>query len=323
MTVSISLLAILLGTVLGIVVGLALVYGGVALRLAVRALFGYHAWHAGVRAGAGLLLCLRRRRPRSSTPFSGRCVRPLTLFCGSHVGEIVRGALQAFPKGQIEAAKAIGLTFTRPSSTCCCRRRCARCLPAWVNTAAEMVKASTLLSVIGVAELLLRTQQIIARNFMSLQFYFFAGCLYFLINYAIEHSAAHVERRLPCHPERVPRWPSPFSTSGSAQEVTAHEVLKGVDLAMEQGDVVSHDRLQRLGQDHLAALREPARRIPGRQIMLDGEEIGYTRQRHNAAPQARERDRPPARDDRHGVPAVQPVPAHDARCKTSPSACSR
>ena len=35
-----------------------------------------------------------------------------------------------------------------------------------------MVKASTLLSVIGVAELLLRTQEIISRNFMSLQFYF-------------------------------------------------------------------------------------------------------------------------------------------------------
>lgn len=57
-----------------------------------------------------------------------------------------------------------------------------------------MVKASTLLSVIGVAELL-RTRGIISRNFMSLQFYFFAGLLYFVINYSIERFGKYVERK--------------------------------------------------------------------------------------------------------------------------------
>jgi polar amino acid transport system permease protein len=70
-----------------------------------------------------------------------------------------------------------------------------QCLPAWVNTAAEMVKASTLLSVIGVAELLLRTQEIISRNFMSLQFYFLAGALYFIVNFGIERLGKYVERK--------------------------------------------------------------------------------------------------------------------------------
>ena len=42
-------------------------------------------------------------------------------------------------------------------------------LPPWVNTATEIVKASTLLSIIGVAELLLTTQELIARTFMSLR----------------------------------------------------------------------------------------------------------------------------------------------------------
>ena len=70
-----------------------------------------------------------------------------------------------------------------------------QCLPAWVNTAAEMVKASTLLSVIGVAELLLRTQEIISRNFASLQFYFLAGGLYFIVNFGIERLGKYVERK--------------------------------------------------------------------------------------------------------------------------------
>ena len=92
--------------------------------------------------------------------------------------------------GQTEAAKAIGLSFTQ---TLLWPQALRQCLPAWVNTAAEMVKASTLLSVIGVAELLLRTQEIISRNFMSLQFYL-AGGLYFIVNFGIERLGT-VERK--------------------------------------------------------------------------------------------------------------------------------
>ena len=63
-------------------------------------------------------------------------------------------------------------------------------------SATEMVKASTLLSVISVAELLLVTKQIVARTFMTLEFYLIAGLIYFLINYAIERAAKAAERRV-------------------------------------------------------------------------------------------------------------------------------
>jgi len=127
-------------------------------------------------------------------PFSAG-VLALAIFCSSHVGEIVRGALQAIPRGQTEAAKAIGLTFNQTFTSVLWPQAMRQCLPAWVNTAAEMVKASTLLSVIGVAELLLRTQEIISRNFMSLQFYFLAGALYFIVNFGIERFGKYVERK--------------------------------------------------------------------------------------------------------------------------------
>ena len=65
-----------------------------------------------------------------------------------------------------------------------------------MNTGAEIVKASTLLSIIGVAELLLATQEVIARTFMSLPFYFLAGLLYFFINIGIESLGRYVEKRL-------------------------------------------------------------------------------------------------------------------------------
>jgi len=193
MTVSISLLAIFAGSVLGVFTGLALVYGNGVLRLIVR------AYTDVIRGTPVLVLVLASYYVSSAVgielgPFAAG-VLALAIFCSSHVGEIVRGALQAIPKGQTEAAKAIGLTFTQTFTTVLWPQALRQCLPAWVNTAAEMVKASTLLSVIGVAELLLRTQEIISRNFMSLQFYFLAGALYFVVNFGIERFGKFVERK--------------------------------------------------------------------------------------------------------------------------------
>lgn len=192
-TVSISVLAIIVGSLLGVLVGLSLVYGNRVVRLIVRAYTDF------VRGTPVLVLVLASYYVLSTVgielgPFQAG-VLALAVFCSSHVGEIVRGGLQAISVGQTEAAKAIGLTFSQTFAYVLWPQALRQFLPAWVNTAAEMVKASTLLSVIGVAELLLRTQEIISRNFMSLEFYFFAGLLYFVINYCIERFGKYVERK--------------------------------------------------------------------------------------------------------------------------------
>lgn len=192
-TVSISVLAILVGTILGVGVGLALTYGAKPLRWLVR---GYTDF---IRGTPVLVLVLASYYVLGTVgidlgPFQAG-VLALAVFCSSHVGEIVRGALQSIPKGQTEAAKAIGLTFPQTFAYVLGPQALRQVLPAWVNTAAEMVKASTLLSIIGVAELLLRTQELISRTFMSLEFYFFAGFLYFAVNYGIERFGRYVERK--------------------------------------------------------------------------------------------------------------------------------
>jgi polar amino acid transport system permease protein len=193
MTISISFLAICFGTVLGVGVGLALTYGAKPLRWTVRAYTDF------IRGTPVLVLVLASYYVLGTIgvdlgPFEAG-VLALAVFCSSHVGEIVRGALQSIPKGQTEAAKAIGLTFAQTFAYVLGPQALRQVLPTWVNTAAEMVKASTLLSIIGVAELLLRTQELISRSFLSLEFYFFAGLLYFLINYGIERLGRYVERK--------------------------------------------------------------------------------------------------------------------------------
>jgi polar amino acid transport system permease protein len=192
-TAMVSFLAICAGSLLGIAVGLALTYGPGPLRWLVRAYTDF------IRGTPVLVLILSSYYVLSTVgidlgPLQAG-VLALAVFCSSHVGEIVRGALQSIPKGQTDAASAIGLRFMQTFIYVLAPQVIRQSLPPWVNTAAEMVKASTLLSIIGVGELLLRVQEVISRTFMSLEFYFFAGLVYFTVNYAIERFGRYVERR--------------------------------------------------------------------------------------------------------------------------------
>lgn len=193
-TVLISIGSVFLGTILGIAVGLALTYGNWALRFLVRI---YTDFLRGTPVFVLILACfyILSVVGIDLTAFQAG-VLALTLFCSSHVGEIVRGALNAIPKGQTEAAKSIGLTFGQSFTYVLLPQALRQILPTWVNTATEIVKASTLLSIIGVVEFLLATQQVISRTYLSLEFYFFAGVVYFLINFTIEQAGRYVERRI-------------------------------------------------------------------------------------------------------------------------------
>lgn len=192
-TIIISVLAICSGTMLGLCVGLLLTYGNWFVRFLVRI---YTDFLRGTPVFVLILACfyILSIIGIQLTAFQAGTFA-LALFCSSHVGEIVRGALQAIPAGQTEAAKSIGLTFPKLFVYVLLPQALRQMLPTWVNTATEIVKASTLLSIIGVVELLLSVQQVISRNFLSLEFYFFAGFLYFVINFSIERMGRFFERK--------------------------------------------------------------------------------------------------------------------------------
>ena len=193
-SLQISGLSIFFGTILGVVVGLILTYGNRLARFMIRI---YADFLRGTPVFVLILACfyILSVVGIDLSAFEAG-VFALTLFCSSHVGEIVRGALQAIPKGQTEAARSIGLTFFKTFFSVLLPQALRQILPTWVNTATEIVKASTLLSIIGVVELLLCVQQIISRTSLSLELYFFAGFVFFLINFAIEKAGRYVERKV-------------------------------------------------------------------------------------------------------------------------------
>jgi polar amino acid transport system permease protein len=194
MTILISAASILAGSLIGMVTGVSLAYGRRPLAWLMR---GYVDV---VRGTPVLVLVLASFYVLAIVGIHFTAIQSgifaLSIFCGAHVGEIVRGALQAIPKTQIEAGRSIGLTFPRILAYVLLPQAMRQILPVWINTAAELVKASTLLSVIGVGELLLSTQEIVGRNFETLQFYTLAGLLYYSVNFSIERFGKMAETRL-------------------------------------------------------------------------------------------------------------------------------
>ena len=68
-------------------------------------------------------------------------------------------------------------------------------IPPWVNSATEMIKASTLLGMIGVVDLLLVTRQIVAKYNEALIYYLLIGCFYFLMNTLIEFAGNRLSKK--------------------------------------------------------------------------------------------------------------------------------
>jgi polar amino acid transport system permease protein len=193
LTVVASAAAIAAGALLGIVFGLALTFGGRVVAFPFRVIVDV------VRGTPLLVLILATYYMPSGLGLSPgpmtAGIIALTVFCASHVGETLRGALLAIPPAQTDAGRAIGLTFVQMLFYVLMPQAIRQIAPNFVNTAVEIVKGSSLLSAIGVGELLLTTQEVIGRTFRTMEFYALAGALYLLINLALSTGGSWLERR--------------------------------------------------------------------------------------------------------------------------------
>src|SRR5262245_60805154 len=172
-TVEVSIAAIIAGTAIGLFVGIGLAFGSRPVRWPLRAYVDV------VRGTPVLVLILATFYILAAFGIqftaTGSGVFALSIFCGAHLGEILRGALQAIPVTQIDAGKSLGLSPAKVTFLVLIPQALRQVLPVWINTAVEIVKASTLLSIIGVGDLLLKTQEVVGRTFQTLEFYVFAG----------------------------------------------------------------------------------------------------------------------------------------------------
>jgi len=115
---------------------------------------------------------------------------------GAYVGEIVRGGIESIAKGQMEAARSLGLTYWQAMRYIILPQAIVRILPALGNEFIALLKDSSLVSTIAIAELTRTGQIIITRTFKSFEIWSGVALFYFVMTYAISRIVKYSEKRL-------------------------------------------------------------------------------------------------------------------------------
>jgi general L-amino acid transport system permease protein len=128
-----------------------------------------------------------------------RAIGGITLFSAAYVAENVRGGLQAIPTGQIEAAHALGLSTVKTNLYIVLPQALRSVIPANVGLFISLLKDTTLVSIIGLLELLGIGRTVLAQPESlgaRMEVYAFIGAVFFVLCYAMSQASYRLERQL-------------------------------------------------------------------------------------------------------------------------------
>ena len=128
-----------------------------------------------------------------------RALIGISLFQSAYMAEVIRGGLQALPKGQSEAADALGLSYWQAMFLIILPQALKTVIPGIVNTFIELFKDTTLVLIIGLMDLLSIVQSAFADPKwlgFSVEGYVFAGLVYWIFCFSMSQYSQHLERKL-------------------------------------------------------------------------------------------------------------------------------
>ncbi|KQQ49271.1 ABC transporter permease [Pseudomonas syringae] len=120
----------------------------------------------------------------------------MTLHTAAYIAEILRGAIQAVPPGEIEAARALGMSRYKALFYIILPRAARIGLPAYSNEVILMLKASALASTITLLELTGMARTIIARTYLPVEIFFAAGMFYLAMSFLLVQGFKLLEKVL-------------------------------------------------------------------------------------------------------------------------------
>jgi polar amino acid transport system permease protein len=239
----------------------------------------------------------------------------LSLNEGARMAEVVRAGLLSVPKGQIEAARSLGLGGLRVFFLVVLPQAFRVIVPPLGNNFNYMLKATSLLSVIGIAELLRTSQQIAQATTRPLEVYAVAAVTYLIVTTSWDVIQKRIERRFergfadaPGVAAPAPQSPPPLATIPPPDAVAAlrgvsvslggKPVLDRVDFAVRAGEVVAVIGASGSGKTTLlrclnglvrpdsGAVEFQSRALgaPGVALDADRRRIGFVFQRFNLFP---------------------------------------
>ena len=120
----------------------------------------------------------------------------MTMHTAAYIAEIIRGAIQAVPPGEVEAARSLGMSRAQTMWHIILPRAARIGLPAYSNEVILMLKASSLASTITLLELTGMARTIIARTYLPVEIFFAAGLFYLAMTFILVQVFRWLERKL-------------------------------------------------------------------------------------------------------------------------------
>jgi polar amino acid transport system permease protein len=204
LTLVLASLGLLLGLPLGVLLGIARVSPYAWLRLPVTAL-------VFIVRGTPLLMVvfwayffLPSVTGVKTDQFFTMLIA-LVVFDAVYLAEIVRAGIQGVPKGQVEAARSLGLGYWRTMRTVVLPQATRAMLPSLVNQFVSTIKETSLGYIIGLNEVSFITTQINTQVFTRpAELYAILGLTYFILCFGLSRFAYWLERRLARGPQAGP-----------------------------------------------------------------------------------------------------------------------
>ena len=133
----------------------------------------------------------------------GLNVQPLTagiiavsLNSAAYVSEIIRGGIDAVDKGQLEAARSLGMNKAKAMRLIILPQAIRHILPAIGNEFVTVIKESSMASVIGVEEIMYASKVVRGVTYRGFEPLIIAAAYYFVITFTLGRALAYVERRM-------------------------------------------------------------------------------------------------------------------------------
>src|SRR5476649_1725856 len=120
----------------------------------------------------------------------------LGVYSGAYVSEIVRGAIQSIERGQMEAARSLGMPYRMAMREIVVPQAVVRMIPPLGNEFISLIKNSSLVSLLTIADLMHEGQKIISTSYRSLEVYLAIALVYFVLTNLTGLGLRLVERRL-------------------------------------------------------------------------------------------------------------------------------
>lgn len=202
MTLKVSAIAIVFGILLGLLTGLARISDNPALR------WGSITYIEIVRGSpllvqifmwyfvAGTLINnVLSAYGLGQVPALWYGVIALALFTGAYTAEIVRAGIQSVHRGQMEAARSLGMNYAQAMRKVILPQAFRRILPPLAGQFISLVKDSSLLGVISIRELTKATREVVTASLQPFELWIVCAILYLVLTFTLSMFVQYLERR--------------------------------------------------------------------------------------------------------------------------------